>query len=142
MGEYYGYRYKLHNRIKELRKEKGLTLKELGEKVGMRDNTLSQYENEKRNPQEKTWEKLADFFGVSTSYLMGLSSERDDPYESVARILNKMHFNDDPKKDKQIRNQLLDIFGIILDNTSEQLNELERRIDELDPNYDDPSGDL
>lgn len=59
------------NRLKELRKNHGLTLKELGKKVSMHDNTLSQYETGKRNPSLKTWQQLADFYGVSVSYLQG-----------------------------------------------------------------------
>ena len=59
------------NRLKELRKNNGLTLKELGKKVSMHDNTLSQYETGKRNPSLKTWQQLADFYGVSVSYLQG-----------------------------------------------------------------------
>lgn len=59
------------NRLKELRKNHGLTLKELGKKVSMHDNTLSQYETGKRNPSLKTWQQLADFYGVSVPYLQG-----------------------------------------------------------------------
>lgn len=59
------------NRLRELRKNHGLTLKELGKKVSMHDNTLSQYETGKRNPSLKTWQQLADFYGVSVSYLQG-----------------------------------------------------------------------
>lgn len=59
------------NRLKELRKNHGLTLKELGKKVSMHDNTLSRYETGKRNPSLKTWQKLADYFGVSVPYLQG-----------------------------------------------------------------------
>lgn len=59
------------NRLRELRKNHGLTLKELGKKVSMHDNTLSQYETGKRNPSLKTWRQLADFYGVSVSYLQG-----------------------------------------------------------------------
>ncbi|WP_068813047.1 helix-turn-helix domain-containing protein [Lactobacillus crispatus] len=59
------------NRLKELRKNRGLTLKELGKKVSMHDNTLSQYETGKRNPNLKTWQQLAGFYGVSVSYLQG-----------------------------------------------------------------------
>ena len=64
------------NRIKELRKEKNLTLKELGQKVGMANNTLSQYETGKREPKLETWNKLAEYFNVPTSYLMGF--DRND----------------------------------------------------------------
>ena len=59
------------NRLRELRKNHGLTLKELGKKVSMHDNTLSQYETGKRNPSLKTWQQLANFFGVSVPYLQG-----------------------------------------------------------------------
>ena len=60
------------NRLKELRQKHGLTLRELGKKVNMHDNTLSQYETGKRNPSLKTWQQLADFYGVSVPYLQGM----------------------------------------------------------------------
>ncbi len=41
----------MDTRMKELRLEKGLTLKQLGKILNVRDNTLSQYETGKRNPQ-------------------------------------------------------------------------------------------
>lgn len=59
----------MSNRLKELRQKNNLTLKELGKKVDMLDSTLSQYENEKRNPNDKVWQKLADFFSVSLDYI-------------------------------------------------------------------------
>lgn len=59
------------NRLKELRKEKGLTLKQMGQLLNMLDSTLSQYENERRKPKKETWQKLADFFDVSVPYLKG-----------------------------------------------------------------------
>lgn len=65
------------NRIKQLRKDKGLTLdelsKELKKKYGLSFSTgqLSSYENGKRLPREEiAWEIIADFFGVSTGYLL------------------------------------------------------------------------
>lgn len=61
----------MKNRIKELREKNNLTLKGLGKKVGLADNTLSQYETGKRHPKFEVWQKLADFFGVSVPYLQG-----------------------------------------------------------------------
>ncbi|NRN80157.1 HTH-type transcriptional regulator ImmR [Lactobacillus helveticus] len=68
----------MQNRLKELRQKNNLTLKELGQKVGMANNTLSQYETGKREPKLETWKKLADFFDVPVSYLQGfgLSNEQ------------------------------------------------------------------
>ena len=68
----------MQNRLKELRHKKNLTLRELGEKVGMRNSTLSQYETNKREPKLETWQKLADFFGVPTSYLQGFGLSKKD----------------------------------------------------------------
>lgn len=63
------------NRIKQLREKNNLTLKELGQKIGMANNTLSQYETGKREPKLKTWNKLAVFFNVSIPYLQGIDEE-------------------------------------------------------------------
>lgn len=62
------------NRLREARKIKGLTLKEVAEDVGIADNTLQQYETEKREPKKETWIKLADYYCVPVAYLMGLPS--------------------------------------------------------------------
>ena len=60
------------NRLRQVRKQKGLTLKEVAEDVGIADNTLQQYETEKREPKKETWIKLADYYDVPVVYLMGL----------------------------------------------------------------------
>ncbi|MBI0022444.1 MULTISPECIES: helix-turn-helix transcriptional regulator [Lactobacillus] len=62
------------NRIKQLRTEKHLTLKELGNKIHIGINSISQYENETRYPKLETWQKLADFFKVSVPYIQGKSN--------------------------------------------------------------------
>lgn len=60
------------NKLREARKIKGLTLKEVAEDVGIADNTLQQYETEKREPKKETWIKLSDYYNVPVAYLMGL----------------------------------------------------------------------
>lgn len=59
------------NRLKELRKQKGLTLVELGKEVNLANNTLSQYERSVREPNISMLIKLADYFNVSVDYLIG-----------------------------------------------------------------------
>lgn len=63
------------NRIKEVRKKKGLSLQQVAEAVGLGNNTISRYETGKREPKLETWNKLAEYFNVPTSYLMGLSDD-------------------------------------------------------------------
>ncbi|MEQ3505744.1 helix-turn-helix domain-containing protein [Enterococcus cecorum] len=65
------------NRLKELRKEKGVSLAKLGEELGMLTSQLSYYENEKRQPRDmKVWERLADYFEVTPEYLLGYTTIR------------------------------------------------------------------
>lgn len=60
------------NRLRILRKNRRLTIKEVAYTVGIAENTLHQYETEKREPRRETWVKLADYYDVPVSYLMGL----------------------------------------------------------------------
>ena len=60
------------NRLREARKIKGLTIKEVSEDTGISEQVLSYYENEKREPKKETWIKLADYYCVPVAYLMGL----------------------------------------------------------------------
>ncbi len=87
------------NRIKELRKKKELTLIELSKKINIPNNTISQYENERRNPTEETWQKLANFFEVSVDYLKGAYSK-----EEIASIAQKAYKEQYDKKDMVLFN--------------------------------------
>lgn len=67
------------NRLRELRRTKGLTLKEVGALVGVAESTMSLYESGKRQPDYEMLQTLAEFFGVSTDYLLGRSDYSDIP---------------------------------------------------------------
>ena len=82
----------MENRLKQLRNEKKLTLKQLGNNLEMRDNTLSQYETGKREPKLKTWQKLADFFGVPVSYIQGYGESMDSISENIIFLLSSYWF--------------------------------------------------
>ena len=59
------------NRIRELRKAKNMTLKDLGKILGVAESTVSQYETGKRQPDNETLLMLGEFFGVPVGYLLG-----------------------------------------------------------------------
>ena len=62
------------NRIKELRKQKNITAKELADMLGISQSMLTNYENGSSTPRDNSiWEKLSEYFGVTVSYLMGLT---------------------------------------------------------------------
>ena len=58
-------------RLKELRLKKGLTQTELGEKVGVKQNSFTNWENGKREPSFENLIKLADLLEVSLDWLFG-----------------------------------------------------------------------
>lgn len=56
-------------RLRALRKEKGLTQKELGEKIGVGRTTISEYESGKIVPRQDGLIKLAEELNVTVDYL-------------------------------------------------------------------------
>ena len=78
------------NRLKELRQKNNLTLKELGQKVGMPTNTISRYETGKREPKIETWNKLAEYFSVPTSYLMGIDDLKFPTKQEAIDFIHKI----------------------------------------------------
>ncbi|WP_035462242.1 helix-turn-helix domain-containing protein [Alicyclobacillus macrosporangiidus] len=67
-------------RLRYLRQQKHLTMKELGQIFGLAESTISGYENGIRSPDIELLPKFADFFGVSVDYLLGRT---DDPHGST-----------------------------------------------------------
>ena len=65
-------------RIENLRKEKGITQDELSNKFGISQQTISLYEIEKKEPNVEMLIKMADYFGVTTDYLLGRSDKKND----------------------------------------------------------------
>lgn len=61
----------MNNRIRELRKQHKMTMKELGAVVGLAESTISQYETGKRQPDNETLLKLGECFNTSVDYLLG-----------------------------------------------------------------------
>ena len=61
------------NRIKELRKAKGLRQTDVARETCIDQKTLSNYEIGRTNPDSYSIVQLSDFFGVTADYLLGLT---------------------------------------------------------------------
>ena len=59
------------NRIKELRKDKGISQAELADRAGVSRQAISFYEKGKRHPKIETWQKIANALNTSIVYARG-----------------------------------------------------------------------
>lgn len=63
----------LGEKIAEQRKKLGLSQEELAEKLNISQKSISKYEMGNRKPQYKVLVRMAEYFGVTTDYLLGLA---------------------------------------------------------------------
>lgn len=64
-------------RLKRLRMEKGITQKELADRLHISRSTIAGYESLGKEPDGEKLCALADFFGVSVDYLLGGTDSRE-----------------------------------------------------------------
>ena len=64
------------NRLQSLRNEKGLTQKQLAEKLGVSLSTIIKYEGNERQPEPAALERMLNIFDVSLDYLFARSGEK------------------------------------------------------------------
>lgn len=92
------------NRLRKTRQEKKLTLKEVSEQLNKKGfeitpDSLAKYERGNREPKLETWQKLADFFGVTVPYLQGLEPDykkrTTETDKKVIEVLNCCYFDVD-----------------------------------------------
>ena len=60
------------SRLKELRRQNGLTQQQLADRIGVTKSVISFYELRERSPSPEVLAKLAYVFHVSTDYLLGI----------------------------------------------------------------------
>lgn len=102
-------------RLKDLRQNKRKTLEEVSTAVGVARSTYAGYESEHREPPNEIIISLADYYNVSTDYLLGVTDLPDpkDP-ELNAKVLlgsGALHWDGVPLEDEELKpiRQLLEI---------------------------------
>lgn len=135
-------------KIREIRKARGLTQKELGEKAGIAEPTIRRYELGKLNPKIETVKKIADALGVEAwtlvdpavagqsgaveipaglpdetrAYLERLASER-------AQVLGMLKL--EQEREKAIMEQMMDDFQHLNDEGQTKAAERVRELTEI-----------
>jgi transcriptional regulator with XRE-family HTH domain len=62
----------MSEKLKQLRKEKGKTLKEVAQKIGISLSAYSNYEQGIREPSYEILKKICAYYEVTADYLLGL----------------------------------------------------------------------
>lgn len=84
------------DRIASLRRRMNLTQEGFSEKVGISRAALSHYEKNRREPDYETINRMADFFEVTTDYLLGrsdresLTEKESEEYNEIISTIKKL----------------------------------------------------
>lgn len=104
------------NRLISLRKEKGMTQTDLANVIHVKRSTVSGYETEGKEPNLETVCAFAKYFGVTTDYLLGLSSSRTNSenvfYNDTVNF--EKHFNSLPASLRPVVAKCFDSFYLLL----------------------------
>lgn len=77
------------NKIKQLRKDKGLSQQALAEQIGLHYRTLQNWENGYGEISIGKAKKLAEYFGVSVGYLLGIDDV--SPKDNITYLIAKVN---------------------------------------------------
>lgn len=75
--------YDFGYRLKELRKSKKMTQAQAANRLNLSKTTISGYENNVKTPSLEVLKNLANLYGVSADYILGLESRRMIPIDSL-----------------------------------------------------------
>ena len=76
----------LNEQIRELRNIRGMSQIQLANKLGVTKQSVSNWENDNILPSIEMLVKIANFFEVSTDYLLGLDKKRTLDVENLTEI--------------------------------------------------------
>ncbi len=83
----------LRDNLKKIREERKLTKKEVCERTGISERAYLTYEFGEREPKISVIEKLADFYGVTTDYLLG-RPDAVPPADPVDEFADKVNMQE------------------------------------------------
>lgn len=126
---------KLMNNIKKLRKEKGLTVDALASEIGVSKSSISLWENGRTDPRPGPVQKLADFFGVTKSYLLGYTPNRNNldlttVFQEIKRSGFKVTSIDENSREYTYHN--------FLNSLAESINEVQKTRERILKALSDP----
>ena len=121
-------------RIKQLRKKKGISQSELAALIGVKNNTVSTWERGTRKPDVEALDLLSDYFEVSFEYILGSSDKEEarvKPTQKELDTLALLSIADEIKEITEKYSRLSDKSQKMIDALINATYQLENRCDEL-----------
>ena len=98
-------------RISELRKQAGMSQFQLAKVLDIATSTLGMYETGKREPSLKVMNRIANYFNVTTDYLLGRPEKKDDDAKTADIEDNDVIFTYEgrriPKEDLELIRRIM-----------------------------------
>ena len=88
-------------RLKDLRKQAGLTQVDVAEKLGISQPAYASWERGVKKPTQENLVKIAQILNVSVDYLVGNSEEKTDELDNI-ELLFRMNSNGLTDEEKEI----------------------------------------
>lgn len=111
---------KLGSRLKKLRLQKKLSQKEFAKLFNLAESTIGMYERGERKPDYETLLLIADYFKVSTDYLLGNSDNAKTLNQDFEKFKNnptlERWFKELPNSEEEDLEALKDMWEIIQRN--------------------------
>ena len=110
--------------LKELRIKRNISQNQAAEALGISLRTYQNYEYNQREPNIEMINKLADFYGVTTDYLLGREPDELDPLDALAGQFNMTAL------EKKIVEEYLALPEDMRDDLMEFLNRAVKEVEE------------
>lgn len=99
----------MKNRIKQIRKEKKMTQVEFGGKIGVKGNTVTNYESGLRNPTDAVILSICREFGINEEWLRNGTGEMHcctdtDDYSEISTLIGE--------KDQKAKQAIIDYWKL------------------------------
>ena len=92
---------KFSERLKDLRKQAGLTQVDVAEKLGISQPAFASWERGVKKPTQENLVKIAQVFNVSVDYLVGNLEEKNDELDNI-ELLFRMNSKGLTEEEKEI----------------------------------------
>lgn len=113
------------NRLKNLRSEKRITGEEFGKVLNVTKVAVSNWESDRRFPDQDTLKNIADYFDVSIDYLLCRSNLRNTINDEVSKTNTTFDIIENSEANEKVKELMKKIYSL----NDDDRNAIEKIID-------------